>query len=431
MALARLIGRATAEAMRLEDFEALREWLREEAPKAMPALAAEAHSERGRKAGLNAIATSIWNAVPWPSNGYQPRPLPAPGRNEPCPCGSGDKFKRCCGQVAPVFPSLPPHAVWPALIEFATDHELARFVADPALPPRPLAVVALMLRERGQAETALRALQSRYAGKAPLDERQEEALDAYLILTGDTRGPEELEALAESLLGRLPARLQGVPLRHLVPHALALRDTERAFALLERIRAADPEDPRLGPLEVMTLLADDDPDLASQRARFWLASLRRRGLAEDMPEAVKLLEQAASDPHGAAQEMFTDEPPIFGDLEPTLLALLDRPVRPYALDPDAPSVVFGNPPRGATPTTTTAIAVGWSTTTSATARTHEPWRSPSAMTAMRWSTRPSATAWRSGAWAAARRPGKRSAKPPPGHRWSSRHSWRRSCAGRS
>ncbi|MHB9053368.1 MAG: SEC-C metal-binding domain-containing protein [Thermoleophilia bacterium] len=21
----------------------------------------------------------------------------APGRNEPCPCGSGKKFKRCCG----------------------------------------------------------------------------------------------------------------------------------------------------------------------------------------------------------------------------------------------------------------------------------------------------------------------------------------------
>jgi uncharacterized protein len=23
------------------------------------------------------------------------------GRNEPCPCGSGKKFKKCCGSVAP------------------------------------------------------------------------------------------------------------------------------------------------------------------------------------------------------------------------------------------------------------------------------------------------------------------------------------------
>ncbi len=346
MALVRLIGRATAEAMRLEDFEALREWLRNEAPKALPALAAEANSERGRKAGINAIATSIWNAVPLPSNGYQPRPRPAPGRNEPCPCGSEEKFKRCCGQVAPVFPSLPPHAVWPALIEFATDQELARYVGDPGLPPLPLGAVALALRERGQGETALGALRSRFGGKAQIDERYEEVLDVYLDLTGDVRGPDALEALADSLLGRLPERLKAVPLRHMIPRALALRETDRAFDLLERLRAADPDDPRLGPLEVATLLAADDLALAAQRARFWLTALRRRGQEEDMAEAVKMLEQAASDPEAAAAEMFADEPPLFAHLESTLHAGLGRPVRPYALDPDAPSVVFGTPPRG-------------------------------------------------------------------------------------
>jgi uncharacterized protein YchJ len=25
-----------------------------------------------------------------------PGPAPRPGRNQPCPCGSGKKFKRCC-----------------------------------------------------------------------------------------------------------------------------------------------------------------------------------------------------------------------------------------------------------------------------------------------------------------------------------------------
>ena len=28
------------------------------------------------------------------------RSLPKVGRNEPCPCGSGKKFKNCCGRVA-------------------------------------------------------------------------------------------------------------------------------------------------------------------------------------------------------------------------------------------------------------------------------------------------------------------------------------------
>jgi uncharacterized protein YecA (UPF0149 family) len=25
------------------------------------------------------------------------RSVPAPGRNDPCPCSSGKKYKRCCG----------------------------------------------------------------------------------------------------------------------------------------------------------------------------------------------------------------------------------------------------------------------------------------------------------------------------------------------
>jgi preprotein translocase subunit SecA len=28
------------------------------------------------------------------------REVPKVGRNEPCPCGSGKKFKNCCGRVA-------------------------------------------------------------------------------------------------------------------------------------------------------------------------------------------------------------------------------------------------------------------------------------------------------------------------------------------
>ena len=30
-------------------------------------------------------------------DGHQPKGIPrAPGRNDPCPCGSGKKFKKCC-----------------------------------------------------------------------------------------------------------------------------------------------------------------------------------------------------------------------------------------------------------------------------------------------------------------------------------------------
>jgi tetratricopeptide (TPR) repeat protein len=43
-----------------------------------------------------------------------------PGRNDPCPCGSGTKFKRCCGRVAPAT-APPPVAL--------TDTEISTLVA--------------------------------------------------------------------------------------------------------------------------------------------------------------------------------------------------------------------------------------------------------------------------------------------------------------
>lgn len=33
-----------------------------------------------------------------PRNNMPYRATPAPGRNEPCPCGSGRKYKHCCGR---------------------------------------------------------------------------------------------------------------------------------------------------------------------------------------------------------------------------------------------------------------------------------------------------------------------------------------------
>jgi len=47
-----------------------------------------------------------WSDGALPEEGDLPRPDPAeplkkgekPGRNDPCPCGSGKKYKQCCGR---------------------------------------------------------------------------------------------------------------------------------------------------------------------------------------------------------------------------------------------------------------------------------------------------------------------------------------------
>jgi len=42
-----------------------------------------------------------------------PRPTPTVGRNDPCPCGSGRKYKRCCGGSEPRHAGRGPSPVGP------------------------------------------------------------------------------------------------------------------------------------------------------------------------------------------------------------------------------------------------------------------------------------------------------------------------------
>ncbi len=53
-----------------------------------------------RANGLPAASASLGEAIETRLGG----PLPRVGRNDPCPCGSGRKFKKCCGRV-----EVPPH----------------------------------------------------------------------------------------------------------------------------------------------------------------------------------------------------------------------------------------------------------------------------------------------------------------------------------
>jgi tetratricopeptide (TPR) repeat protein len=345
-ALAALIGRGVAEAMRTEDFEQLRALVTREAPAAIPRLTAESENAPGRRAVVNAITTSLWNVAPLPSNGYRPRPLPAPGRNDPCPCGSGRKFKRCCGTVSPGFPALPEESTWQVIVEHLTADELERFVNDPALPPQPLALLAAEMRARDLSDAARTALSRRLGRLETLDDRFEAALSVLFDLESDARPIGDFVAWANDLAERLPRRLKAVAYRQLVPAAVTAREIGVAKALLDRIRAVSPDDPSLAPLEVITLLTAGEHARASERARFWLAWLRRHGLDEEMPEAVELLEHTTRDPEGAAREFREVELPFAGELAKLVSAACARPPRPYGLEVFEEDAVFARRPRG-------------------------------------------------------------------------------------
>ncbi len=71
------------------------------------------------------------------------------GRNSPCPCGSGKKFKRCCGALDPVHVTRPDDAK--SATHLGLRHLLG--VATPADPARGVALIEQAARA-GDAEAA-------------------------------------------------------------------------------------------------------------------------------------------------------------------------------------------------------------------------------------------------------------------------------------
>jgi SWIM/SEC-C metal-binding protein len=55
--------------------------------------------------GLEPDQDEDFSDVEWLLHPQAPaQAAPVPGRNDPCPCGSGRKYKKCCGANAPASP---------------------------------------------------------------------------------------------------------------------------------------------------------------------------------------------------------------------------------------------------------------------------------------------------------------------------------------
>lgn len=100
-ALLRLLKSAAGELLRLRDADAFLSWMQSEAPERFPEVFAGLDDRVVRALTLE-LGRQIWNAMPWPDNDFQPRPLARPKPGEPCPCGSGRPYADCCASAPPV-----------------------------------------------------------------------------------------------------------------------------------------------------------------------------------------------------------------------------------------------------------------------------------------------------------------------------------------
>ena len=115
-----------------------------------------------------------------PSRTNLPRLLAPPGRNEPCPCGSGRKYKNCCQReaAASAMPSLGLDRAIDAFQQ-GSFAEVIRLTEQPAAAARPR---ALYLRGRAyKALGDLAAAADSYRGALRIDPQYSDALTSLGI----------------------------------------------------------------------------------------------------------------------------------------------------------------------------------------------------------------------------------------------------------
>ncbi len=300
------------------------------------------HDEELRRAFTTALGRALWNAMPLPRRGFLTEPIPEPGRNEPCACGSGRKFKHCCARAPSLGPFTAP-LMWPYVLRALSDPAREAALRSSHLP-REAVLQYASDKVEDDPETAVELLEPMLA--EPVTHEDDLAAHALDLLCNayDARGNAKRRKAA--LLERIATRASRSPLRSAAHQRLAciLMDRGRARAAWAAFRSAqqdDPGNPALGLLEVQLLLGEGRSDEARERARFFQRQLRRSGADLD-PGMLEFFERIAADPGRAMSDVAFD---IEQGAGRRLADWLDR-VRSRPL----PAYVLARPDEGAGPT---------------------------------------------------------------------------------
>ncbi len=274
------LRQAVNEALRLADGEPFLAWMQAEAPRLLPGLFEQLPDDQARRGFATEFGRSLWNSVPLPDNGFRPRPIAKPERNDACPCGSGKKYKKCCAEWAEGAPALDPEGVWMLVAEELTLEQVEAMGVSGRVPRPILGDVATGLLDNGDAARALALVRPLFERPERLDERDSAALNTLLEAYEALDLQEERWQEAERLARDLRPPLRAVLWENLARTYAVEGEMEEAWVSLDRARQDDPESPALGPLEVSLLLAEGRTAEAAEKARYWRGRLKEGDLSE-------------------------------------------------------------------------------------------------------------------------------------------------------
>ncbi|MBK7002947.1 MAG: SEC-C domain-containing protein [Rhodoferax sp.] len=257
--------------------------------------------------------------MPIPAYQWKLKPIVPPGRNDPCWCGSGDKFKACCEELV----SRPFLTI--NMLRFVLDacslQQLKELASTGRASLEAVANTAGQWIEEGQSERAVALLEPFFEAPRTLPSTLSPLFDELMSgLLKEKRQDLRFywidEVLARGDSAFKSAALQQRAVMHCDEGAF-----EACWADFAQAQHFNPNDPSLASLEVSLLMGQNRTQQAAERAAWWAQHLSK--LRE--PSYAQLIENLQSFSKRPIQSMMDMAAELVPGLAPLLKLVQTAP----------------------------------------------------------------------------------------------------------
>ncbi len=325
-----VIQRSVRQILLVPDPEDFLEWARGHLPE-MLGLSGAQFDEIEQRRLANLLGTAIWNATPQPTHAFQTQLMTPHPPEEPCSCGSGSRYRDCCGAIDDL-PELSSDLVWEILLDELSEHGLREALDLQAVPEPLIARIADRWLTEDRPRRAVALLEPLFAGALDaLDGEFEPSIDILCDAYDRLSYSRKKQDFLERICTEGSRALQAVAWQRRCTMAIDEGDFSAADAALTAALRSDPDNPGTAILEI-TLLASQHKDwIARERARFWLFRLRQQrfehsGVLDFLMHAIEDPQEALVDSHADALD------PLLLDLYDWITLIQARPVPAYRLE---------------------------------------------------------------------------------------------------
>ncbi|MFP5418574.1 MAG: SEC-C metal-binding domain-containing protein [Gammaproteobacteria bacterium] len=284
-----------------------------------------------RRGFLTQFARILWNKTPLPGNRFQPRPIVKPERNQPCLCGSGEKYKHCCHALESLEQALPEFSMLLHVLETVPAKQFAD-LPFAHMNLDELAYVADTWMSNGNAKEAAKLLEGLFADWEKLDERAEPALYCLLDCYERLNNPLKKKRLLARAMAAPDKALRAAAMQRQCTIHADRGEYDLAWTLFQQAQRLAPDDPGLSHLEILILKSQGEHARAKERAAFWIARLSKDKTGQ-YADLIAFLRQTTDDLSGSLLNVMQDHLPALQRFA-GMLTRLPAPACHYTLNPD-------------------------------------------------------------------------------------------------